>query len=499
MSRPATDPAQPRRGGVAVPAGRLRHAARRFGLDRRYGPADPTRFDQPQAPAPGGVSYRADVAPILQQRCVVCHGCYDAPCQIKLGAWEGIARGGSKLVVYDADRLSEAAPTRLFVDAQLPSQWRDKGFFPVLNERAPTPEANLAASVLYRSLALKQQHPLPAQPVLGEGFDFSLDRANACPRVEQYDAFAAAIAAGRHALRPARAERRARWASSRAGSRPVRPMKAICRCRRCSGPQVRHWEAFLNGASNKERLMSRYLFEHLFLGHLHFDADPDAPALPAGALEHAAGPAGADHRHAPALRRPRRAGVLVPAANPSARRCWPRRTCPTHWARRAWTSTAQWFLAAGFEVGALPSYAIEVASNPFVAFRELPVDARYRFLLDEAQFFIMNFIKGPVCRGQMAVDVIEDHFWVFFVDPRAEPPGSRRRQADAPGRGARSCRPSQGSDCAAAAALAATSPSRSAPTCSARAALLQQAAGSGGAQLDLSWSGTATGATAMPH
>ena len=41
----------------------------------------------------------------------------------------------------------------------------------------------------------------------------------------------------------------------------------------------------------------------------------------------------------------------------------------------------------------------------------------YRFLLDEAEFFIMNFIKGPVCRGQMALDVIEDRFWVYFVDP----------------------------------------------------------------------------------
>ena len=71
------------------------------------------------------------------------------------------------------------------------------------------------------------------------------------------------------------------------------------------------------------------------------------------------------------------------------------------------------------QVGALPSYAVEVASNPFETFRELPIDARYRFLLDEAQFFIMNFIKGPVCRGQMAVDVIEDQFWVVFVDPKA--------------------------------------------------------------------------------
>lgn len=29
----------------------------------------------------------------------------------------------------------------------------------------------------------------------------------------------------------------------------------------------------------------------------------------------------------------------------------------------------------------------------------------------------MGFIKGPVCRGQVAVDVINDHFWVVFVNP----------------------------------------------------------------------------------
>ena len=29
----------------------------------------------------------------------------------------------------------------------------------------------------------------------------------------------------------------------------------------------------------------------------------------------------------------------------------------------------------------------------------------------------MSFIKGPVCRGQVAVNVINEHFWVYFVDP----------------------------------------------------------------------------------
>jgi hypothetical protein len=146
-------------------------ALRQGSLDQRFGPGDATRFDRAGSIAAAGVSYRDDVRPILERRCVVCHGCYDAPCQLKLGSWEGIARGTSKARVYDAGRLREAEPSRLFIDAQLPAQWRQKGFDPVLNERNPSAQVNLAASVLYRSLALKKAHPLPDEKVLSGDFD----------------------------------------------------------------------------------------------------------------------------------------------------------------------------------------------------------------------------------------------------------------------------------------------------------------------------------------
>ncbi len=41
-------------------------------------------------------------------------------------------------------------------------------------------------------------------------------------------------------------------------------------------------------------------------------------------------------------------------------------------------------------------------------------------MLDEAQYTIMGYIKGPVCRGQIALNAIEDQFWVFFLDPDME-------------------------------------------------------------------------------
>ena len=96
-------------------------------FDDLFGLADPKRFDHPAAP-PAGESYAETVQPILDRRCVVCHACYDAPCQLKTTSCEGLARGASKTPVYDASRLRAAKPTRLYVDADKPSDWRARDF-----------------------------------------------------------------------------------------------------------------------------------------------------------------------------------------------------------------------------------------------------------------------------------------------------------------------------------------------------------------------------------
>ena len=57
------------------------------------------------------------------------------------------------------------------------------------------------------------------------------------------------------------------------------------------------------------------------------------------------------------------------------------------------------------------------SANPFVAFEQIPPRSRYQFLLDNAHYILMTFIHGPVCKGQIALNVIDDHFWVMFMDP----------------------------------------------------------------------------------
>lgn len=383
-------------------------------LDARFGPAESTRFDEvPLAGA--GVSYRREVKTILDHRCVVCHGCYDAPCQLKLGSWDGIVRGTSKDRIYASLRLLEAPTTRLGVDAQRPSEWRQKEFTPVLNERTPLPEHQLAGSVLYRALALKQEHPLPQIAVLPDSFDFALNRDQTCPNLGEYDKYErdhplAGMPYGLPGLAPRDLDTIKRWLVAGAPDDPPVPLPSAV------ASQVADWEIFLNGDSRKEQLMSRYLYEHLFLGHLVFEGDAQrtvfrlvrSATAPGEPVKLIATRRPHDDPGVPRVyyRLQRDDETLL------AKTHMPFALSPDRMVR--WRG---WFLAPNYVVDALPSYDIELASNPFITFAAIPLDSRYRFMLDDAGYFVMNFIKGPVCRGQTALDVINDRFWVFFVDP----------------------------------------------------------------------------------
>lgn len=383
-------------------------------LEDRYGTPEPTRFDQPRLAAGGTVSYRREVKPILDRRCVVCHACYDAPCQLKLGSWEGVARGATAAPVYGDLRLNEVPTTRLGIDAGRASEWRTRGFHPVLNERRRDPVTDLAGSLLWRSLAQKRAHPLPAGEVLSDNFDFSLNRPNVCAPLSAVASFErtqplAGMPYGLPGLTPRELETVRRWLQTGAPDDAEPPLPPAV------AAQVAQWEAFFNGASNKQRLVSRYLYEHLFLGHLRFEGDSRQHVF---RLVRSATPPGLPVREL-ATRRPlddpgpdlhyrlvRETETLV------AKTHMPYVLSPKRLAR--WQAL---FIERDYRVERLPGYDAGTATNPFKAYADIPLDSRYRFLLDDAQFFVMSFIKGPVCRGQTALDVINDRFWVYFVDP----------------------------------------------------------------------------------
>ncbi len=361
------------------------------------------------------IQFEQQVKPILERRCVVCHGCYDAPCQLKLSSIEGLYRGASDERIYEAKRLGTMQPTRLFIDEKTTQAWRARGFSPIVNEAEATAENNLKNSVLYHLLRLKQQNPQPTQGPLPESFTLGLDREESCPTIESVEAFSQKNPQwGMPYAMPNLSDREYQtlvsWLAQGA-SAPSPPALSMQ-----LAPQIAAWERFFNHPSAKQQLVSRYLYEHLFHAHIHFSTSPERAFY---RLVRSTTPPG-EAIDEISTRRP----YDDPGVNPFFYRLL--RYHPTIVAKShsVYTFSAQrlqryraLFLEPDYEVTQRPSYEERSAANPFKTFAALPIESRYRFLLDDAYFFIQGFIKGPVCRGQIALDVIEDRFWVLFFDP----------------------------------------------------------------------------------
>src|SRR5580698_5258770 len=370
------------------------------------------------APAPAlGPAERAiwsEAQGVFETRCVVCHGCYDAPCQLKLGTYDGIARGASGDKVYDSTRLVAASPTRLDIDAHETEGWRKKGFHPVLPEGTAS---DPRASLLLRMLDLKRAYPLPAMSNLTKEFTLELDRKETCATAEHFEDYAKnhplwGMPYALPALGDAQEGALVRWVTAGAPHPGDEALTAA------ASASIAGWEAFLNESSPKSQLVARYLYEHLFLASLYFKEVSEKSFF---RLVRSRTPSGAAVDEIPTRR---------PFDDPKIARVYyrfvPRLERPLEKTHMPYPLSAarlqhfkELFIAPKYVVDRLPGYEPDVAANPFRTFQLIPAESRYRFMLDEAEFTMMGFIKGPVCRGQVALDVIEDRFWIAFLRPDA--------------------------------------------------------------------------------
>jgi hypothetical protein len=186
-------------------------------------------------PAPAGDEYFTRIQPIFDNRCVACHSCFNAPCQLNLQSYLGLTRGATKLSVYDGLRPKSVAPTRLEIDGRSISDWRAKSFFDVVGGDDP------ARSLLMQLVNLRAQHPTQPRKPAGE--------SNFCPA----DTNAPSICGAQGPSTASLTSRRAV---------PARLQS-----------EARAWEALFNGTTPREKLVARYLYEHLFLAHLYFTSE----------------------------------------------------------------------------------------------------------------------------------------------------------------------------------------------------------------------------------
>ncbi|AIC20892.1 MULTISPECIES: fatty acid cis/trans isomerase [Pseudomonas] len=365
-------------------------------------------FASAQGPAPA-ISYTRDIQPIFTEKCVACHACYDSACQLNLGSGEGAARGASKIPVYDGERSKAQTPTRLFYDASGKHAWQGMGFYSVLDAQGSQ------AALMARMLELGHKTPLQPNAKLPEDIVLGLNRENMCAQPAEFDGYAKAhpregMPLAVTGLTDQQYQTLQRWLASGA---PIDEQGLAPSAKEAM--QVLQWENLLNAPGARESLVARWLFEHWFLAHIYFEGGEPGHFFQ---WVRSRTPSGQPID----LINTRR-----PNDDPGTQvyyRLWPVQgvivhkthiTYPLSAAKMARVKTL--FYSGDYQVSALPGYGPGRRANPFETFEAIPAKARYQFMLDNAEYFVRTFIRGPVCRGQIATDVIRDNFWALFQAP----------------------------------------------------------------------------------
>ncbi|MCF8055846.1 MAG: fatty acid cis/trans isomerase [Desulfocapsa sp.] len=360
------------------------------------------------------INYLHEIKPILDKRCAVCHSCYNSPCQLKLNSYEGVDRGGTKNAVFNSTRLTTMDPTRLFIDAQTTEEWRKKDFHTVTESTAAE---GLNNSLMLQILSHKMKHP----ETKGEEYRSEADDLTCSATSIELDKYLEkhpnrGMPFGFPPLEQEEFELIGGWLGQGAKGPSVTEQEKLTTPLAADTAEIKKWEDVLNNRAPKYAMTARYLYEHLFLAHIKFGTDTNEfyellrsktpPGKPIDLID-----------------------TVRPYDDPEVetfyyrfRKIHSTIVHKTHMVFDFDDAKLKRFKELFIEPEwlqepHLTDYDPNDSANPFISFEQIPTRSRYQFLLDNAHYIIMTFIRGPVCRGQVALNVIHDHFWVMFLDP----------------------------------------------------------------------------------
>jgi hypothetical protein len=350
------------------------------------------------------VDYMKEVKPLLDKRCAVCHSCYNSPCQLKLDSFEGADRGATKMAVYNSSRLRSMDPTRLFTDAQSTEEWRQKEFFSVTDSKA---SGELNDSIMIEILSHKIKNPKSVGEYRSEAEDLTCSKNS-----EELGGYLEkhpnnGMPFGFPALKPEEFDIIAGWLVQGAKGPDAAEQKMLITPKADDALAMKQWETFLNLDDAKHVMTARYIkFGTQTNEYYELFRSKTPPGEPVDLI-----------------------ATVRPYDDPGVPRVYYRFrkihstiVHKTHMVfelddaklRRVEELFIQpeW-LQSPHTIG----YDTKLSANPFVAFEQIPPRSRYQFLLDNAHYIMMTFIHGPVCKGKIALNVLNDHFWIMFVDP----------------------------------------------------------------------------------
>jgi len=372
-------------------------------------PLPPVAVKVPTRP----IHYLSEVKPLLEKRCTVCHSCYNSPCQLKLDSYEGADRGATKKAVYDASRLMTMDPTRLFTDAKNTAEWREKGFFSVTQSSVGD---GFNDSMMLQLLDHKRRNPRSSGNYYPEADDLtcSKDGSELAAYLEKHPNNGMPF--GFPPLKQEEFELVAGWLYQGAKGPTPAEQSVLEASKPEDAAEIRKWETFFNQGDPKHAMTARYIYEHLFLAHIKFGT----PTNEFFELVRSRTPPGGPIDLVATVRPYDDPGV--PAVYYRFRKIHSTIVQKTHMVYELDDARMRRFEELFIEPEwlrepHLVGFDPKTSANPFKAFEQIPPRSRYMFMLDSSHYILMTFIHGPVCKGQIALNVIDDHFWVMFLDP----------------------------------------------------------------------------------
>lgn len=233
-----------------------------------------------------GDFYRDKIQPILASRCVTCHSCTSAPCQLNLSSYAGLVRGLSKENPNFAglSRLFREATRARLEDGFSEHEWRQRGFYPVL------PKGSIHDSILYLALVEEDDdNQIPDDNQTKTLLSLLTEEKFECPvDAGEYRSFRERYPFSTMPLTCQKLPYHERqtlldWLEVGAPgpmnrglailSKPTLTSKSQLSCSELD-LMIQQFEDFLNPSSMRGRAVARYLFEHLYAVNIHFTANP---------------------------------------------------------------------------------------------------------------------------------------------------------------------------------------------------------------------------------
>ena len=364
-------------------------------------------------------SYLRDIQPIFDTRCVACHGCIGSPCNLKLDSFAAVDRGALDKNPYSI-HFEPSLRTGMDVHGTTAAR-REVGFWPVVSREGDGP-TRLAHSLLTQMIHVGLEHNQPGfsrqalMPIYKKRYDHECPAtANELEAVLAKDP-AKGMPFGLPALEQEQVETINRWVAS--GAPGPLPEEVAARAVPANEKAVVEWENFLNAPSDRMKLVSRYIFDHVYLATIALEESPgDAFRLvrsktPSGQpveVIDTPHPYDDPYTYAGVDAFYYRLRKMTSAAVQKNHFIWPL-------SREKRTRLKELFLDADWDPNA--DLVVPWGNwNPFEVYEAIPVKSRYTFLIENSVVIVGGITSGPVCLGQAATFAVKDHFWVFFVDP----------------------------------------------------------------------------------